>query len=91
MVSPDAQHAGDTLPSSVTNAVLLKSNAMPESSQKVEELDFNKLAKTAQPITVDQLMGNISNIGFQGSAIGEAVRIINDMVRIYIDLCLHAT
>jgi deoxyhypusine synthase len=91
MVSPDAQNAGDTLPSSVTTAVLTKSNAMPESSQKVEELDFNKLTKTGQPITVDQLMGNISNIGFQGSAIGEAVRIINDMVRTYIGICLHAT
>jgi deoxyhypusine synthase len=37
------------------------------------------------------LMGNISNIGFQASAIGEAVRIINDMVRTYIGICLHAT
>jgi deoxyhypusine synthase len=91
MASPDAQNAGDTLPSSVTNAVLLKSNAMPESSQTGEELDFNKLTKTGQPITVDQLMGNISNIGFQASAIGEAVRIINDMVRTYIGICLHAT
>jgi deoxyhypusine synthase len=66
-------------PSTVTDAVLVPSNEMPEGSQKVEELDFNKFA--GRPITVDDLMSGMNNMGFQASSIGEAVRIINDMVR----------
>ncbi|CAG8952303.1 hypothetical protein HYFRA_00001048 [Hymenoscyphus fraxineus] len=64
------------LPSSVTDAVLVHGE-MPAGSQKVEELDFNNLA--GRPITVDELISPMSNMGFQASAIGDAVRIINDM------------
>ena len=66
------------LPSSVTDAVLVNSNRMPEGSQKVEELDFNKFA--GRPITVDDLMSGMNNMGFQASSVAEAARIINDMV-----------
>jgi deoxyhypusine synthase len=66
-------------PSTVTDAVLVPSNEMPEDSQKVEELDFNKFA--GRPITVDDLISGMNNMGFQASSIGEAIRIINDMVR----------
>ncbi|KAA8571786.1 hypothetical protein EYC84_001755 [Monilinia fructicola] len=45
--------------------------------KKVEELDFNKFA--GRPITVDDLLSGMNNMGFQASSIGEAVRIINDM------------
>ncbi len=65
-------------PSTVTDAVLVSSNEMPEGSQKVEELDFNKFA--GRQITVDDLISGMNNMGFQASSIGEAVRIINDMV-----------
>jgi deoxyhypusine synthase len=65
-------------PSSVTEAVLVPSSEMPVGAQKVEELDFNKFA--GQPITVDDLMSGMNHMGFQASSIGEAVRIINDMV-----------
>jgi len=65
-------------PSSVTDAVLVPSNEMPEGSQKVEELDFNKFV--GRPITVDDLISGMNHMGFQASSIGEAVRIINDMV-----------
>lgn len=64
-------------PSSVTDAVLVRSNEMPAGSQKVEELDFN--AFTGRSITVDDLISGMNNMGFQASSIGEAVRIINDM------------
>lgn len=67
------------LPSTVTDAVLVPSNEMPKDAQKVEELDFNKFA--GRPITVDDLMSGMNHMGFQASSIGEAVRIINDMVR----------
>lgn len=66
-------------PSTVTDAVLVPSNEMPKDAQKVEELDFNKF--TGRPITVDDLMSGMNHMGFQASSIGEAVRIINDMVQ----------
>lgn len=71
-----AVKAKESLPSSVADAVLVQGE-MPAGSQKVEELDFNKLA--GRPITVDELINPMSNMGFQASAIGDAVRIINDM------------
>ncbi|KAG9241924.1 deoxyhypusine synthase [Calycina marina] len=66
-----------TLPTSVTDAVLVASSGMPTGSQKVEELDFNKFA--GRQITVDDLIGGMNNLGFQASSIGDAVRIINNM------------
>ena len=65
-------------PSSVTAAVLKPSTEMPEGSQKVEELDFN--AYKGRSITVEELLHGMRHMGFQASSIGEAVRIINDMV-----------
>ncbi|KAH8820680.1 Deoxyhypusine synthase [Xylogone sp. PMI_703] len=72
--SPNSHSA---VPESVTNAVLVASDEMPEGSQKVEELDFNKLS--GRPATVDDLIAGMNHMGFQASSIGEAVRIINDM------------
>ncbi|QSZ33723.1 hypothetical protein DSL72_005294 [Monilinia vaccinii-corymbosi] len=72
-----ASNPNGALPSSVTAAVLVPSNEMPVGAQKVEELDFNRFA--GRPITVDDLLGGMNNMGFQASSIGEAVRIINDM------------
>jgi deoxyhypusine synthase len=74
------QKKNGAVPSSVTAAVLVKSNEMPEGSQKVEELDFNKF--TGRPITVDDLISGMNHMGFQASSIGQAVKIINDMVSI---------
>lgn len=75
MVAPPNSNA---VPASVTNAVLVTSDEMPAGSQKVEELDFNKLA--SGPVTVDDLISGMKHMGFQATSIGEAVRIINDMV-----------
>lgn len=60
-------------------AVLVKSEEMPADAQKVEELDFNKFK--GKQVTVEDLIGGMTNMGFQASSIGEAVKIINDMVR----------
>jgi deoxyhypusine synthase len=68
-------------PASVAAAVLVPSNEMPEGSQKVEELDFDKFSN--RNISVVDLVESISNGGFQGSAIGEATKIINQMVCCY--------
>jgi len=70
--------AANAAPSSAAAAVLVKSEEMPEGSQKVEELDFNAFA--GRQVTVEDLIGGMTNMGFQASSIGEAVHIINDMV-----------
>lgn len=59
-------------------AVLVKSEDMPADAQKVEELDFNRFA--GKQVTVEDLINGMTNMGFQASSIGEAVKIINDMV-----------
>ena len=73
-----ANSAYSGVPPSVTDAVLVPSKELPVGAQKVEELDFNNFA--GRPITVNDLMSGMTNMGFQASSIGEAVRIINDMV-----------
>lgn len=64
-------------PSGAKDAVLVKSEEMPADAQKVEELDFNKLKG---PITAHDLFMGMRHMGFQASAMSEAIRIINDMV-----------
>lgn len=78
MASNHAVNAAAGAPSAVTDAVLKPSDAMPEGSQKVEELDFNKFA--GRSVTVEELISGMTNMGFQATSIGDAVRIINDMV-----------
>src|SRR5271155_2538853 len=68
------------VPSSIAAAVLTPSHEMPQDSQKVEELEFNTFA--GRHITVEDLISGMNHMGFQASSIGEAVRIINDMVSI---------
>ncbi|KAK4216290.1 Deoxyhypusine synthase [Rhypophila decipiens] len=69
--------ASNQIPSSVADAVLVKSVEMPQGSQKVEELDFNDFR--GRPITAEDLLNGMKHMGFQASSIGEAVRIINEM------------
>ncbi|KEY66443.1 hypothetical protein S7711_06183 [Stachybotrys chartarum IBT 7711] len=71
-----AQNGQDAPPSQATDAVLVKSDAMPHDAQRVEELDFNKIKG---PVTAEDLLLGMRHMGFQSTAIGEAVRIINDM------------
>ena len=69
---------GAARPATAAEAVLMKSEAMPAGSKQVEELDFNKFA--GSKVTVEDLIGGMANMGFQASSVGEAVKIINDMV-----------
>src|SRR4051794_22779116 len=66
-------------PESVSAAVLVPSNKMPEGSTEVEGLEFNKFAK--KEMSVRELVDGMSKMGFQAGGIGEATKIINDMVR----------
>lgn len=64
-------------PSGAKDAVLVKSEEMPEGAQHVEDFDFNKFKG---PVTAEDLLSGMCHMGFQASSIGEAVRIINGMV-----------
>ncbi|KAI9828876.1 MAG: Deoxyhypusine synthase [Sarea resinae] len=64
-------------PSSVTDAVLKPSDPVPVGAQEVHGIDFNDHA--GRDITVAELISGMTNMGFQASSVGEAVKIINGM------------
>jgi deoxyhypusine synthase len=72
-----AQNDQGAPPTQATDAVLVQSEAMPVDAQRVEELDFNTIKG---PVTAEDLLLGMRHMGFQASSIGEAIRIINDMV-----------
>lgn len=72
-----AEGSSSAPPSGAHDAVLVKSEDMPKDAQQVEELDFNKIKG---PITAEDLFVGMRHMGFQASAMGEAIRIINEMV-----------
>jgi deoxyhypusine synthase len=65
-------------PTGATEAVLKPSAPVPEGAREVQGIDFNQYA--SRSITVEELIGGYANMGFQATSVGEAVRIINDMV-----------
>lgn len=67
-------------PASATDSVLLASEPMPEGTQEVRGVDFDRFQ--GRDITVAELVDNLTHTGFQGSAVAEAARIINEMVRL---------
>jgi len=67
-----------TTPNLASDAVLKPSAPVPADAKEVSGIDFN--AHRISPLTVDDLISGMSSMGFQASAIGEAVSIINDMI-----------
>ena len=65
-------------PSGATDAVLKPSEPVPADAKEVRGIDFNQYANRS--ITVEELIAGYSSMGFQATSVGEAVRIINDMV-----------
>lgn len=63
-------------PSAATEAVLVPSEVVPEGAIKVHGVDFDK---HNEDITVVQLVDSMATMGFQATAIADAVRIINKM------------
>jgi deoxyhypusine synthase len=66
-------------PGDAKDAVFVASDSMPEGVPLVQGIDFN--LHRAGDISVVDLVEGMSNMGFQASALGDAVRIINGMVR----------
>lgn len=70
--------ASQDAPFKATNAVLKPSDPVPEGAQQVRGIEFNDY--TDRKMTVEDLVAGMANMGFQASAVGDAVRIINNMV-----------
>jgi deoxyhypusine synthase len=68
----------DETPSVAKDAVFKVSESVPDGSKEVQGIDFNKYCD--RNITVDELLNGMANMGFQATSVGEAVRIINEMV-----------
>ncbi|KAK5098637.1 Deoxyhypusine synthase [Exophiala xenobiotica] len=67
-----------TPPSKATDAVLVSSDPVPEAAQQVHGIDWAALPTESRSIIADFVL-NLCAQGFQSSAIGDAIRIINDM------------
>ena len=76
--TPITMASSSSAPTGATDAVLKPSEPVPEGAQEVQGIDFNQY--TSRSITVEELVGGYANMGFQATSVGEAVRIINDMV-----------
>lgn len=66
------------VPNAAAEAVLKPSAPVSDDAIEVTGLDFNQ--HKTKPITVEELIQGMSGMGFQASAVAEAVDIINDMV-----------
>ena len=65
-------------PATATDAVLKPSDAMPEGSRQVQGIDFDRYRE--REMTVEELVAGMANMGFQATSVGDAVRIVNEMV-----------
>lgn len=62
------------------DAVFKASAPVPKGVPQVDGVEFNDYDRKDTDISAAELVANMANIGFQATAVGEAVRIINDMV-----------
>lgn len=65
-------------PSAAVDAVFKPSDAVPRGTPQVRGIDFD--AFRDRDMTVKDMVAGMANMGFQASAVANAVRIINDMV-----------
>lgn len=73
--------ANDSATPSVSYDAVFKSSApVPEGVPMVGGPEFNDYARRDMDITAAELVAGMANMGFQSAAVGEAARIINDMV-----------
>ena len=70
---------GSVPPAKATDAVLVASEPVPDGVQQVRGIDWMSLPDEQRTI-ISQFVDQLTGQGFQSSAIGDAIRIINDMV-----------
>lgn len=73
---------GSHVPASVADAVLVPSEEVPEGSLPVSGIDYGSY--DGRDITAAEMVDAMCGMGFQASAVGEAARIINDMVPFFV-------
>jgi len=71
---------GQATPSVSYDAVFKTSAPVPEGAPMVDGPEFNNYDRKNMDITAAELVAEMANMGFQSTAVGEATRIINDMV-----------
>ncbi|RMJ27213.1 Deoxyhypusine synthase [Aspergillus sp. HF37] len=64
-------------PSAATGAVLVESGPVPEGAHEVHGVDFDRFQ--GRNITVAEMVDSLAYTGFQGSAVSEASRVLNQM------------
>lgn len=78
---------GSAPPVAATDAVLVTSQPVPADAKQVRGIDWDFLPDEQRTV-VANFVDNLTGQGFQSSSIGDAIRIINDMVR-DIDKCFE--
>jgi deoxyhypusine synthase len=66
-------------PTKATDAVLVASEPVPENAKPVTGLNWTSLPPEHRSI-IANFVNDLTGQGFQSSSIGDAIRIINDMV-----------
>lgn len=66
-------------PSKATDAVLVQSEPVAADAEEVRGIDWTALPVESRSVIANFVL-NLSQQGFQSSSIGDAIRIINDMV-----------
>lgn len=66
-------------PAKATDAVLVASEPVPDGVQEVKGIDWAALPPAQRTIISDFVL-QMTGQGFQSSALGDAIRIVNDMV-----------
>lgn len=85
-----AHASGADVPSGATDAVLMPSDPVPEGAMPVQGIEFDDFQD--RNVTISELLGNMSHMGFQASSLGQAVQIVDGMVcksRSVLDLMVH--
>jgi deoxyhypusine synthase len=75
----DTHQNANLPPERAKDAVFVASDPVPEGTRIVQGFDFN--LRKDEDVSVVDLVDGMSDMGFQASAMGDAVRIINEMVR----------
>lgn len=79
MIASDApHHRTSNAPDMASDAVLKPSAPVAPGARAVRGLEFND--HVDKPLTVEELVEHMGGMGFQATAVSEAVRIVNDMV-----------
>ena len=79
MTGAQPKDSGNSAPKDAKDAVFMSSIPVPAGVIPVQGIDFNRYKEGV--LSVVDLVDGMSNMGFQASAVGDAVRIINKMVR----------